>query len=120
MIDGVVVATRGFGPDLMSSVAPDVGQIKSAGGFFHRVYYYLDGADQTYRLDFDCNFSASGSETIDLLGKAYAARRMTESCANADSHFENVYWFDKGGNLRQSDQFISTQLATMRLQRLVD
>ncbi len=120
MNDGVLVATRGFGSDMMSAVAPSIGQISSGNGFFHRVYYYLDGADQPQRLDFDCNFSTAGSETIDLYGQGYVARRVNESCANPDTRFENAYWFDGSGKLRQSDQFVSVQVATMRLQRLVD
>ena len=120
MNDGVLVATRGFGSDLMSAVAPSVSQISSGTGFFHRVYYYLDGADQTQRIDFDCNFSVAGSEAIDLYGKGYTAWRVNESCANPDTKFENAYWFDGSGKLRQSDQFVSVQVATMRLQRLVD
>jgi hypothetical protein len=118
--DGILVATRGFGNDIMSSSAPSLGQVKSGAGFFHRVYYYLDGADQSQRADFDCNFAASGSETVAVLDKAYATRRVTESCSNPDTSFENLYWFDGSGSLRQSLQFVSVQAASMQLQRVLD
>jgi hypothetical protein len=118
--DGILVATRGFGPDIMSSITPPLGQIRSASGAVHRVYYYLDGADQPQRADFDCTLAASGSETIVVLTKAYATRRVTESCSNADASFENVYWFEGSGTLRQSVQFVSVQAASMQLQRIID
>ncbi|MGV8985768.1 MAG: YjbF family lipoprotein [Cypionkella sp.] len=118
--DGVLVATRGFGADIMTSVAPDLSQIRNAVGGFHRVYYYLDGADQDQSLGFDCRFEATGTETVSVVGKPYATHRVTEDCASPHSEFKNVYWFDGSGKLRQSDQFVSPELATMRLQRVID
>ncbi len=118
--DGILVATRGFGADLMSATTPTVGQARSGSGFFHRVYYYLDGADQPQQSDFDCNFVASGAETIAVLGKAYATRRITESCSNPETAFENVYWFDGSGSLRRSVQYVSAQAASVQLQRIID
>lgn len=118
--DGIVVATRGFGADLMSATAPTLGQAKSASGFFHRVYYYLDGADQPQQSDFDCNFASSGTETITVLGAAYATHRVTESCSNPQTRFENLYWFDGSGSLRQSLQYVSAQAALVQLQRVID
>lgn len=120
MNDGIVVATRGFGPDIMSATVPALGQVSSAKGFFHRVYYYLDGADQPQRVDFDCNFAAAGSDTVTVLDQTYVTRRVTESCANPQSSFENSYWFDTSGRLRQSLQFVSEQVASMQLQRVID
>ena len=117
---GILVATRGFGNDIMSASAPGLAQVRSASGFFHRVYYYLDGADQPQRSDFDCNFAASGNETIAVLDRGYATRRVTETCSNPDTSFENVYWFDGSGSLRQSVQFVSVQAASMQLQRVID
>ena len=73
---GVLVATRGYGPDLMTAVAPDVSQISSTGGTFHRVYYYLDGADQSQSLAVDCSYAKSGTETLTLLGRAYNTHRV--------------------------------------------
>lgn len=118
--DGILVATRGYGPDLMTAVAPDVAQVKAGRGTFHRVYYYLDGADQPQSLAFDCSYAPSGTETVNLLGLAYATHRVIETCSNATSHIENNFWFDGNGKLRQSDQFMSPQTAYMRLQRIID
>lgn len=120
MRDGMVVATRGFGPDIMTSVAPDIAQVAHASGGFQRSYYYLDGADQKTLISYACSFAPSGSETVVVLGKAYATHKVTESCAGTDSPFQNIYWFDSNGKLRQSDQRLAPGLKAMRLQRVID
>lgn len=118
--DGILVATRGFGPDMMTSDAPDLSQVRAASGGFHRVYYYLDGADQPQALGFDCRYQAGSPDTVTVVGMSYATHRVTEDCANPIYQFQNVYWFDGSGKLRQSDQFVSPELAYMRLQRVID
>lgn len=118
--DGILVATRGFGSDIMSSVAPDVARVRSGSGSFNRTYYYLDGADQPKSLAFSCQFSANGPEDVVIVGLSYPSHRVTEVCANPTLSFQNSYWFDGSGKLRQSDQYVSPQLGVMRLQRVID
>lgn len=117
---GILVATRGLGPDLMTAVVPSLGQVRSGSGSFHRVYFTLDGADQPQRADFECSFKSSGSETVTVLDRGYPSQRVTESCSNAETQFENMYWFDSSGNLRQSLQHVSEQAASVQLQRAID
>lgn len=118
--DGILIATRGFGPDLMSSVAPSLAQVRQGSGSFHRSYYYLDGADQTQTYGLDCQFAPGEAAEVTVLGKAYATRSVTESCSGAGYSFQNAYWFDGGGALRQSDQVMTLGLSPMRLQRVID
>ncbi len=118
--DGILVATRGFGNDMMTSIAPNQSQISSAVGAFRRVYYYLDGGDQSKSLEFDCTYAKSGAEALTILGLSYDTHRVSETCANRTIQFENVYWFDSSNKLRQSLQFVSPELVNMRLQRLID
>ena len=118
--DGVMVATRGFGPDLMSSVAPAIATIAAARGITHRRYSYLDGADQPQSLDFTCTLAPAGTESIEVMAKVYGTRKVTESCAGPAGQFVNAYWFDGGSELRQSRQFLAPGLATMSIQRVID
>jgi hypothetical protein len=118
--DGIVMATRGFGNDLMSAKAPDVAMARAGSGFFHRAYYDLDGADQTRLMEYDCTFAPAGSETITVLGLGYPARKITETCERPDATLVNQYWFDSRGILRQSEQHISPGLPVMRLQQVID
>lgn len=118
--DGILVATRGFGPDLMSAVAPDLAQVRKASGSFHRTYYYLDGADQTQTYGLDCQFAPSGAADVTVLGKVYATQSVTETCAGSGYDIKNVYWFDRSGKLRQSDQVMTLGRSPMRMQRVID
>lgn len=118
--DGVMVATRGFGPDLMSSVLPTIATIAAANGITQRRYSYLDGADQPQSLDFACNLAAAGTESIDVMAKTFATRKVTEVCSGTAGIFTNEYWFDGSTNLRQSKQFLAPGLANMLIQGVID
>ena len=118
--DGVVVATRGFGPDLMSAVAPTLTTLSAARGPVQRTYYYLDGGDQRQVFQFDCTLAAAGPENITVLGKVFATRKTIESCSGASGRFTNTYWFDSAARLRQSQQFMAPGLEDLTVQRIVD
>lgn len=120
LVDGILVQSRGFGPDIMASAAPSAAEVSAASGSFHRVYEYIDGADTATRLDYDCDFAPGGAEQVVVLGQAYDTRRVTETCFKGADRFTNVYWFDKGGKIRQSDQRLAPGIAAMRLQRVMD
>jgi hypothetical protein len=117
---GMLVASRGFGRDLMSSVTPSIAQIASGQGITNRRYYYLDGADQTQRFDFTCTLSPAGSEAIVILTKQSATRKVAESCVGTTGSFTNEYWFDHGANLRQSRQLVTPGMENLLMQRVID
>lgn len=120
MRDGIVIATRGFGPDLMSAVAPTVQQLAVGKGTTKRRYYYLDGADQSRFYDYDCSLAVSGTETIGILGRSYATRKITETCNGQQSSIVNEFWFDSDANLRQSSQLLVPGVENLLLQRIID
>ena len=118
--DGVLVATRGFGSDLMGAAAPALAQISKPNQQFARIYTFLDGADQTQHFDYTCTTAAGPSETVVILGKSYPARQIVETCDSATGSITNRYWFDAAGNLRQSDQFWAPGQSVMRMQHVLD
>lgn len=118
--DGMMVATRGFGPDLMSSVMPSTAMISTAKGTTTRRYTYLDGADQPQSLDFTCQLAPAASESIEVMAKSYATRKINEVCSGPQGTFTNEYWFDNGTNIRQSRQFIAPGLNSMFVQKVID
>lgn len=118
--DGMVVATRGFGPDILSAEAPTTAQVQTGTGTTHRRYYYLDAADQRVEMSYDCQLSRAGTETITLVGKSYAARRVDETCSGERGSFVNSFWFDKEAKLRQSSQLLAPGIANLLLQRIID
>ena len=118
--DGMLIATRGFGKDLMAASAPTVGQIAAARGSVARRYSYLDGADQVVIHDYSCVLGPDGRESINVFGKTYATTRVAESCSGPSGSFTNTYWFDLGHKLRQSQQMVAPELQDMVLQRIID
>lgn len=118
--DSLLVASGGFGPDLMSSAGPTLAKVRSGQGATTRSYYYLDGADQRRAFDFACTLAAPGSETITVLGLPFATRKVTESCTHPLGNFQNVYWFDNSLILRQSRQVVTLGMESLLIQRIID
>jgi hypothetical protein len=104
--DGVLVATRGLGPDLMSADVPSAASLRRASGGHRRVHDYLTGTDATLRLALDCTLAPGGSETLDLFGLALPTRIVVERCAAPGLAIENRYWFDAQGRIRQAREWI--------------
>jgi hypothetical protein len=117
---GILIATRGFGPDLMSAVAPSVAKIASASGTSSRRYHYLDGADQPQFLDYTCTLAPGGTESIEVMAKPFITRKVTETCSGPSESFTNEYWFDHGLNIRQSSQHFAPGVSNLFMQRVVD
>ena len=117
---GIMVATRGLGPDIMQAIAPTLAQLASGTGSHDRSYYYLDGADQTQRFDYHCTVAVAGTETITVVSEPHATRHVTESCAGKAGKFVNDYWFEGGVFLRQSKQLLVQPLGSVTFQRVID
>jgi uncharacterized protein YcfL len=118
--DGVILATRGFGADLMSAEVPTAASLRLGAGQHQRIHYVLDGADQTEAQQFYCSLSVSKTETISILGKSYPTKRVQEDCAGTSGSFTNVYWFDSAGLIRQSQQSRVAGEDKMQLQAIID
>ena len=117
---GLLVATRGFGPDLMSANVPTLAQVLRGAGTFRRDYFDLDGADQNRHLRYSCTFSQAGFERIEIFGAHYPTRKVAEFCRGPDLSFENAYWFDADGSLRQSAQRAVPGLPLVQIGRVVN
>ena len=117
---GMLIATRGFGQDLMSSAGPSVAQIAAGHGTTQRRYLYLDGADQTATLDFSCDLWSEGNTSITILARSYATRKVVETCVGPTGAFRNEFWFDHGTNLRQSRQMFAPGMENILMQRVID
>lgn len=105
--DGVLVATRGLGPDLMSAAVPEAAALRRGAGGHRRVHDYLTGTDATRKVALDCTLAPAGTETLSLVGLTVPATVVVETCAGAGGLMvENRYWFDRTGRIRQSRQWI--------------
>jgi len=118
--DGVIRATRGLGEDLMSASTPDSAEIAAAAGVTQREYYHIGPDEQTIRRKYTCDLHDLGAEDIVLLGQHYNAHHISESCHGAGQSFVNEYWFDAGGQMRKSVQWVSQTVGFLELQKLKD
>lgn len=115
---GVLVATRGLGPDLMGSVAPGLARLASAGSGAHeRVLVTLGGEDQTIRARYICTLEPQAAETLAIVERSYATRRVQETCSGDSGEFVNDFWF-QGSTLRQSRQWAGPRVGHITVRRL--
>jgi hypothetical protein len=115
--DGLLIETRGLGEDLMSAAVPD---IRSVRGMAPRTLYHIGGDGATKTTEYQCQITAAGSETIDVLGINYRTVRVDEDCTSVASSLQNRYWIDGTGEIRQSLQWVSESVGYITLLRLID
>lgn len=118
--DGVLVASRGFGPDLMQAAAPSRAQIASGQGSHRRSYFYLDGADQTQRIDYQCSILNMGSETITVVERQHSTRHVAETCHSDTHQFTNEYWVENGGKIRKSKELLVSAWGPVTVFHVID
>lgn len=116
--DGVLVATRGLGDDLMSAAIPSRGQLSAGGSTLSRRYVHLNGLDQTVNLTMTCKTSAPVSEAIEIVEKVYSTRRVDETCEANGQSIQNSYWWDGSGKLRKSRQWVSPKIGSILIEDL--
>jgi len=119
-LQGIMVATRGFGPDIMQATGPSAAQLARGSGSHDRSYYYLDGADQTQRFDYHCTVAVAGVETITVVPEQHQTRHIVENCTGKPGVFVNEYWFEGGNFLRQSRQLLVQPLGPITFQQVID
>jgi len=110
-LDGpVLVATRGFGGDLMSADSGDLPALLAErhGGRYARVLRYLDGEDRTAETRLSCDLSPADA----------SAAAFIEYCGAATLEFRNVYQFGSDGRVAVSVQWHGLQNGYLTLRHL--
>lgn len=119
---GVLVATRGLGPDLMSAEvtrtrAMLAGAPMPARGYA-RLHSYLDGEHRPQFKSFLCRDAGRRPETIALRGMTRQTLRVTERCTSPDAGFVNEYWIGADGLVWRSRQWIGPGVGYLETSRL--
>ena len=120
--DGVLVATRGLGDDLMSAdVSGDLAMLRGTGGngYYPHIRSYLDGEDQTVFRGYQCRRTGRARTTLRIDGAAYAAQRIEVQCTSPRHAFTNVYWLGEAGSVLKSRQWISPAVEYMETERVM-
>ena len=116
--DGVLIATRGFSGDLMTAEAPSRAQLADTSQDYLRHYIFLSGENQELRRNFTCVVVDFGPETITIVERAYQTTWLRENCTGRTGSFDNDYWYDASGTLRQSRQWAGSTLGHVMIKHL--
>lgn len=116
---GVLIQTRGLGPDLMSAEAPSVAQLLRNGGTHRRQYFFLGADDATTRRTYDCTATVAGQETIEIFGRSHRVTKVSEVCSRPQGGITNEFWIE-GQTIRRSRQLLSGGVGFVEFERVVD
>lgn len=104
---GILVATRGFGFDLMTAdVTETLAGLNDKSASAVRVHRYLDGANQIVQLRFVCAIAFRDKKTA------------VENCSSATRLFENSYTFNANGGMVASRQWVSPEIGSIEIEIL--
>ena len=118
--DGLLVATRGLGPDLMSA---DVAGTRAAlsGGprdDYPRFASFLGPDDETVLRAMRCRMRDAGPDPVQSFGLAFPATRLEETCTGTGLRITNTYWMAPGGGLRRSLQWAGPELGYLETEQI--
>jgi uncharacterized SAM-binding protein YcdF (DUF218 family) len=116
---GLIVASRGLGDDLIGASVPTLSRIMG-GDDYTRNHSWMRENDRVVRHDFTCRGALIGSSTVSIVERGYPVRQFRESCTGETGAFQNDYWVQVGGKLRQSRQFVSDGVGYVVIQHLSD
>jgi hypothetical protein len=119
---GVLVATRGLGDDLMSAdVSNTLGMLASDPHteYYTRFQTYLDGEYQSRFRSFQCQETGTKQEIISIFGKEHQTTRTEETCFSLSIEISNIYWRGVDGLLWKTKQWVSPSIGYLVTERLV-
>lgn len=116
--DGVVLATRGLGGDLMGAAAPVKGSGFRNPSNYLRTHDFLNGLGQIERREFNCETFFWKDETLRINEQSYQTRAFREVCEGTQNRFTNTYWLRSNGVIQQTRQWISPEVGHIGYQRL--
>ncbi|TDE34230.1 YjbF family lipoprotein [Antarcticimicrobium sediminis] len=118
--NGVLIATRGLGGDLLSSAVQVVdGQPGPASGGEHlQMIRNLDYRETALTLS--CELVDLGPETIEIVERRHATHHLQQRCEGGGGRVVNDYWTDpRAGIIWKSRQWAGPHLGYLSLRRLV-
>lgn len=116
--DGVLLATRGLGGDLIVADVTDVraallGRLNQA----ERVHRYLDGENHLIAEAYICDYTRSADST-DAYFRTVAATRVDETCTGLRETFQNTYWLDASGRVLRASEWLGAAIGQAEREHL--
>lgn len=115
---GMVLATRGFGGDVLAIDASQTAAALRAGrpSFVNRFMTFIDGDSQAKTLAFKCQIERGERYPIDLGPFKIQTVFFRETCRNPDVSFINKYWLDvKDNGIIESSQWMGNTIGALGL-----
>lgn len=119
---GVLTATRGLGPDLMTAETDGTRALladRAAAPSHVLRHSYLDGENRPQIREYQCRLAGRGSETITIVGTRHEVTRLAETCRADGLEFTNTYWRGGDGVIWKSRQWIAPDIGHLRTERLI-
>lgn len=119
-LDGMMVATRGLGNDLMSSDAASLYALVSArkNGSVRYTLRFLSAEDKTTVHEFECSVSPAVPVAVQAGQIDTTAQSMIAVCRGEYLSFSNVYAVDRSGRIISARQWMGDKTGYMTVQML--
>ncbi|MFT7592945.1 MAG: hypothetical protein ACI8R4_000256 [Paracoccaceae bacterium] len=129
MRNGVLIATRGMGGDILSSLVQVSGTTPGPTSGGERVQYIRAQDNKERRLALVCDLDDLGPETIVIVEQRHPTRHLRETCTDSGTEsgaetgvrdtVVNEYWIDSRNQLIwQSRQWAGPDIGYLRTRRL--
>lgn len=116
--DGLIAGTENLDTDLVAVDPP--ARIEALSGTRYLRAYHHDSGPTVTVTTFDCAMRDGGAEEIEILDRRLRARKMEESCEGpGGEQIANAYWLGDDGTIWRSRQWVSAELGTIEMQRLI-
>jgi hypothetical protein len=116
--NGVVVATRGLGADLMAASGPSAAQLPGQASSYTRLHTTLNGLDQPVKRALSCSVSGRNQQSIDIVDVSYSVTHVVETCSTDGGIVRNDYWIDNARKMRKSRQWIGQDIGYLEIEDL--
>jgi Group 4 capsule polysaccharide lipoprotein gfcB, YjbF len=125
--NGVLIATRGLGGDILSSTVQVDDDTPGPAGSGEKIMTIRALDNKAIRLALVCELSDLGPETIEIIELRHPTRHLRETCTGgvaADGtgtpgRVVNDYWVDsRNGLVWQSRQWAGPQIGYLRLRQI--
>lgn len=114
--DGIVIASRGLGDDLLIGDPGAAGAVVAAAGSARniRIHRYLDGTDGVMIVSYVCDMAPRGARKITMNKQQVDTVLVEEKCFAPSGGFTNLYW-TRAGQVVQSRQYLSAGMGALAL-----
>lgn len=119
--NGVVIATRGLGGDILSSSVQVSGDAPGPSGGGERIMMIRALDNKEVALPMTCDLEDLGPEPVEIVELVHRTRHLRERCEGGGGAVVNDYWVDShSGIVWQSRQWAGPYIGYMRLRRLTN